>query len=107
MGRITGGDWYVPTALRGDEAEANGQIVVVGQPDNATLVADCRNDFLPGAEVRSNARAIAALPRMVMALAMAETLIGDLPQTPTRKNAHAAIMRALILSGQLPGKGAE
>jgi hypothetical protein len=105
MVRITGGDWYVPTALQGDEAAANGLIVVTGPPDNATVVADCRNDYLPGAEVRSNAKAIAALPRMVMALAMAETLIGDLPQTPTRKNAHAAIMRALILSGHAPDRG--
>lgn len=101
---ITPGDWYVPMNLQGDEAEANGVIVVCGRGETAAVIADCRNDYLPASEVRANARAIAAVPRMAMALAMAEAVIGDLPQTPARKNVHAAVVRALTLAGEIRGR---
>lgn len=69
------GDWRVARDLAHEEAEANGFVVVCGN----SLIADCRNDYLPESQQRANAAACAAAKQALALLVEVEAYLGDLP----------------------------
>lgn len=73
------GNWHVAENLPGDEAAANGLVVVADLPVRNTVVADCRNDYLPEIQQRANAQIMAASKRAIELLVDVETYLGDLP----------------------------
>jgi hypothetical protein len=76
-GHPTRGDWRVAEDLVGEEASANGLVVLSGN----NLVADCRNDFLPLLEQLANARACSVGAAALVLLEGVEEYLGDRPST--------------------------
>lgn len=94
MGQITGGEWRVPLRLRGAERGGNGVIVIAGAPGAETLVADCRNRFIPEEQQRANAELISKAVRMRDALRRIERELGDMPA-----GKGADLLYAVVIDG--------
>lgn len=87
------GDWHVARDLVDEEAEANGLVVVCGP----TLIADCRNDYLPEMEQRANAEACAVSKRAIGVLVSVEAYLGDLPSRDRAAGKlHQAVVSVLL-----------
>lgn len=100
--RITAGEWRVPQDLHGSDDWANGVTVLCHQPGDARsegrLIVDCRGQ-VPRAEQVANARAIAALPELIEALAEVEGYLGDRPQADRDAMRLHAAVAALMARG--------
>lgn len=94
-----GGDWRVPGDLTGEEATANGVVVIAGRGERQTLIADCRNDHLPRFEQEANARICARAPRLERAMALIERELGDMPASPTARAVYEVVLRAMKGAG--------
>lgn len=93
---LSGGFWFVPDGVGETDADIAGLVVASGD----TVIADCRNHHLPDRVCRANARAIAALPRMIAALEQAEGYFGDLPSRDGRAmKVYAGLLTALQEAG--------
>jgi hypothetical protein len=77
---MSGGFWFVPLDVAAVDADIAGLVVAAGD----TIIADCRTTHLPDHVCRANARAIAALPRLIDALERVEDYFGDLPSKDKR-----------------------
>jgi hypothetical protein len=73
-------------------AKHNGLVVIAS---DGRAVADCENDAIPLGEQRANARAVAAVPEIVEALAAAEDYIGDQKRSPDADRLYRQIATAL------------
>jgi len=73
---------------------------------SSTVICDLRNSLLPVEDRRQYATAIAAVPRMLAALKVAEHVIGDtpgnLPGGRLRRDAYGLILAALETAGHAP-----
>jgi hypothetical protein len=73
---------------------------------SSAVICDLRNSLLPMDERRQYATAIAAVPRMLAALKVAEHVIGDIPATlpggRLRREAYSLILAALDAAGHPP-----
>jgi len=70
----------VPMDVSAVDADLAGLVVASGD----VILADCRTTHLPDHVCRANARAIAALPRLIDALERVEDYFGDLPSKDKR-----------------------
>lgn len=93
---LLGGFWYVPIDVATVDADIAGLVVASGD----TILADCRTTHLPDRVCRANARAIAALPRMIAALEQIEDYFGD---QPARDKRALAVYRAALAALQEAG----
>ncbi len=93
---LTPGKWRVPQNLSGSDDWANG-VVVMGGIGGKTLIADCRGT-VSREEQLANARAIAALPELIEALAECEAYLGDRPASD--KDARALHQVLTMLMGR-------
>lgn len=93
---LLGGFWYVPVDVATVDADVAGLVVASGD----TILADCRTTHLSDRVCRANARAIAALPRMIAALEQVEDYFGDQPSRDRRAVAvYQAALEALQHAG--------
>jgi hypothetical protein len=95
----TGGDWRVPTGLRGVEREASGVVVVTGPEESMELIADCRNRRLPIGQQRANALLCAQAPAMRAALRRIELEVGDMPSGEMVSRLYGVVTDAMRRAG--------
>jgi hypothetical protein len=96
--KTTAGSWRVAGDLPGEDSQANGLVVVCdGVGLENIVIADCRNDYLPVAQQKANARLCAAAKEAVALLTAAEVYLGDLPSKDRAAgNLHRQIVSLLL-----------
>jgi hypothetical protein len=91
-----------PIDLDLGERDCAGRIVIKGLPKRGTLIADCRNDYLPLDQQLANAALVAKAPQMAQALLDLEDKIGDLPASKTADILYQLVTDALKAIGITP-----